>query len=766
MNLPGLPIRIRNHPNRVIAGVIFVLTAALYIRTACPTLGGGFDSEEFQFAAYALEIVHATGYPLYLILGKVFTTLVPVGNIAYRMNLLSALFGAATVALVYLNALTLTRRQIASIAAAALFATNPAVWRQAGVASVGPLNLLLIAAIVYATLLWYEKRVSLSLVAFTIGLGLAHHHTTLLFVPVIIILVLLVDPGILRRPRDIARGVFWLVAPLLLYLYVPIFGDGTPGYSNTIRGFLEETLGGEAGDFVRAAPMAILQGITVVAEYLFDSFGYLGGLSIAVGAVSVVPRWNRWTNLLSDARVSLFLGLTTLLFTLGGTFYGGEPDRYLVLPFAFLIYWFAIGAGAVEAFIERHLLSISTRRGAQTAFAALLALLVILPFSDRFRVADWSAFTRVYQQWDEIFTLPIPRGATIVGNWGQLNAMRYMQLIENRRPDLQLVGTLYDPTPQTDAARAAFADGRAIFLSPGVALPIGTYRYALLSPLLEVRDAPQMQPPADNPFPANKVLAPSLTLVGLGLSTALEPYHATISLGIAPGRTARVALHWRVDGVVKDFLVRLQILDPEGRLVAQKDEPPVRGLYPASEWQRGEYVEDVHNVLIPPGSPPGTYALRISTMDASTKTPTSEDFAAAVLNIERVTNLTRDQVFVQHSLDVALNDRVELWGIGGLDDARRAGETIGMSLLWHAREDVGTDFDARFALIDPSGKTVSEWQRAPISFYATREWRKGELLKAYDDLRLPDNLPPGEYVVTVSVGSQKPATIGKIQIAQ
>ena len=766
MNLPGLPIRIRNHPNRVIAGVIFVLTAALYIRTACPTLGGGFDSEEFQFAAYALEIVHATGYPLYLILGKVFTTLVPVGNIAYRMNLLSALFGAATVALVYLNALTLTRRQIASIAAAALFATNPAVWRQAGVASVGPLNLLLIAAIVYATLLWYEKRVSLSLVAFTIGLGLAHHHTTLLFVPVIIILVLLVDPDILRRPRDIARGVFWLVAPLLLYLYVPIFGDGTPGYSNTIRGFLEETLGGEAGDFVRAAPMAILQGITVVAEYLFDSFGYLGGLSIAIGAVSVVPRWNRWTNLLSDARVSLFLGLTTLLFTLGGTFYGGEPDRYLVLPFAFLIYWFAIGAGAVEAFIERHLLSISTRRGAQTAFAALLALLVILPFSDRFRVADWSAFTRVYQQWDEIFTLPIPRGATIVGNWGQLNAMRYMQLIENRRPDLQLVGTLYDPTPQTDAARAAFADGRAIFLSPGVALPIGTYRYALLSPLLEVRDAPQMQPPADNPFPANKVLAPSLTLVGLGLSTALEPYHATISLGIAPGRTARVALHWRVDGVVKDFLVRLQILDPEGRLVAQKDEPPVRGLYPASEWQRGEYVEDVHNVLIPPGSPPGTYALRISTMDASTKTPTSEDFAAAVLNIERVTNLTRDQVFVQHSLDVALNDRVELWGIGGLDDARRAGETIGMSLLWHAREDVGTDFDARFALIDPSGKTVSEWQRAPISFYATREWRKGELLKAYDDLRLPDNLPPGEYVVTVSVGSQKPATIGKIQIAQ
>ncbi len=759
MNSSSLSVRIRNHPSRAVATVIFVLTAGLYIRTTCPTLGGGFDSEEFQYVAYTLGIAHATGYPLYLILGKLFTTFIPIGNIAYRMNLLSALIGAATVMFVYLGALTLTRRQIASIIAAALFATNPAVWRQAGVASVGPLNLLLIAAMLYVTLLWYEKRASLSLVTFTIGLGLAHHHTVLLFVPALVVLVLLVDPGILRRPRDIARSAFWLVVPLLLYLYIPIVGDCTPWYKNTLEGFFAETMGGEAGDFIRSTPPQIIESGVIAAQYLLSSFGYLGVLVVGIGAVSALPRFNRWTNLLTDARVTLFLGLATIPFAVGGTLYGGEPDRYLVLPFAFLIYWFAIGAAAVEEFIERHL-SLITRRGAQTAFAAVLALLVVLPFGDRFRVADWSTFTRVYQQWAEIFTLPIPRGAILVGNWGQLNAMRYMQLVEHRRPDLQFVGTLYDPAPQTDAARDAFATGRAIYLSPGIPQPIGTYRYALLGPLLEVRDKPQMQPPAD---PQNIPVNSSLTLADFGISTALEPYAPTKT--IVPGRTARVALDWHAESALRNFLVRLQLYDPEARLVAQKDEPPVRGLDPASEWQRGEYVEDVHNLLIPPGSPPGAYALRISTIDADTRIPTSEDFAAATLNIERATNLTRDRVFVQHPLDVALNDRVELWGVGGFDDVRRAGETIGMSLLWHAREDVGADYAARFVLIDSTGKAVSEWQRAPISFYPTREWQKGEILKAYYDLQLPDNLPPAEYSMAVGLGTQKPADIGKIQIA-
>ncbi len=784
MNRTERLLNLRAHSSSIIAAAIFILTAALYVRTAAPTLGGAFDSEEFQYVAYTLGIAHATGYPLYLLLGRLFTTLVPIGNVAYRMNLLSALLGAGTAVLVYLNALALTRRQIASVAAAALFAENAAVWRQAGVASVGPLHLLLVAALLYAMILWYEKRAPLWLAAFLFGLGLAHHRTVLLLAPAIVVFVLLVDSNILRRPRDFARNLFWLALPLLFYLYLPVFGSSTPWYSNTLQGFVAEISGGDAGGFLRTSMPDVIQGVVLVSQYLFDSFGYLGGVLIVVGAIHISGRSFKRSPFLQpnapaqaptpDSRLFLFLGLDTLLFMIWGTLYAGEPDRYLVMPFAFLIYWFAIGAGAVENLVERidsrnqvgrwkAFLSFIPRSDPSTlrvAIAALLALYVILPFGDRFRIADWSTFDRVYKQWDEIFSLPIPRGAVLVGNWGQLNAMRYMQRVENRRPDLQFVGTLYDTAPQTEAAQNAFADGRAIFLAPGIAQPTGAYRYALLGPLLEVRDQPQMQAPAIS-FQANRVSSSSVTLVGWGLTTALEPYIPLTS--IAPARTARVALYWRAGDAPNDFVVRINLYDPEGRLISQKDEPPVRGLYPASQWQRGEYVADVHNFLIPAGTPPGTYQFKMLTLDAETKKGKSDEIVLASFSVERITNLTRDQVFVARPLDVVVSDSIGLWGVGGLDEMHRAGESLGISVVWYAREDLREDFSAQFALVDASGKTAAEWSRAPIAFYPTREWRTGEVLKACYDLKLPDNIPTGEWSLTVSAG-QGSVLLGRIKV--
>jgi hypothetical protein len=746
-------------PTRLLAAAVFIFTAALYLRTTCPTLGGAFDSEEFQHVAYTLGIAHATGYPLYVLLGKIFTTLVPIGNVAYRMNVLSALISAGAASLVYLNAWQLTRCHMAAFSAAALFATNVAVWRQAGVASVGPLHLLLVAAIVYAMLLWHDKRASLNVAAFLFGLGLTHHRSTFLLALPMALLVLLDDGstwltagfGIVRRARAWVRGALWLVLPLGLYLYMPIFGGGSPWYSNTLPGFIAQISGGDASEFMRTTPSQLAEGIAMVAQYLFDSFGYVGLGLIVIGAVSTRAH-----------RPALFLGFCTILFSMWGALYAGEPDRYLVLPFAFLIYWFAIGVGAVENWVPRLCLRMAHVPQVEgivaVTFAGLLALVIAVPFGDRFRAADWSTFDRVYKQWDEIFTLPIPRDATLVGNWGQLNAMRYLQRVENRRIDLQAIGTLYDPTPQTDAARAAFADGRAMFLAPGVALPVGAYRYALLGPLLEVRDTPQRQAPASA---KNIRMNAALTLADFGITTALEPFAPTPS--IAPTRTARVALTWQPEDSVEDFIVRLRFYDPEARLVAQRDESPVRALYPASQWQRGEYVNDVHNLLIPGGAPPGNYRLTLTTL--VDQVPTSDEIDLAWLTIERATNLTREQVFIQRALDLALDERILLWGCSGCEGTYRSGEAIGVSLVWTAREDIGEDLTLHLALVDVSGRTRRTWQRAPIAFYPTRVWRKGEVLKAYYDLELLRDLPMGEASLMVGLHPQKMAPVGKIQIA-
>jgi hypothetical protein len=760
---------------RFLAALIFICTLALYVRTTAPTLGGAFDSEEFQHVAYNLDIAHATGYPLYLLIGKLFTTVVPLGNIAYRMNLLSAVIGAATAAVVYLNAFFLTRRQIASIATAALFATNPAVWRQAGVASVGPLHLFLLAAILLAILLWHEKhihpasrKIPIVVAVLLFGLGLAHHRTTFWLAIPIAILVLLDDTQILRRPRVIAQHLFWLAVPLLLYLYMPIFGNNSPWYSNTLEGFIQHISGSDAGDFIRDTPPQMIEGISLVSRFLLDSFGGWGiGLVLLGVSINFFPTARRHT-----PGLLLCLAIATFFFYVQGAFYAGEPDRYLSLPFAFLIYWFAVGVGTIENVIARNreavtkqslkwlerLLRFARNDTLQIIFAIALMLLIVLPFPDRFCYADWSTFDRVYKQWNEIFTLPIPQNATIVGNWGQLNAMRYMQRIEHRRPDLRFVGTLYDPAPQTQAAQEAFAQGRAIFISPGLPQPLGEYRYAQLGPLLEVRDKPQMQPPATQ---KNLALNPALTLVNYEITTALETYAPTAS--IAPNRTARVTLDWRAEAGINDFLVRTKLYDPEHRVIAQKDEPPVRGLYPASQWLPGEYVRDVHNALIPAGTPPGNYSLNVQVIDAVTKLDIGNEITLASFAVERTTNLAREQVFIAHPRNFSFSQQIELWGYGGFEGEFRAGENLSGNLIYFIHENIDADLLLHFELIDTNGASIQKWERAPISFYPTREWRRGEILKAYYDLPLPKDLPRGEYTFTLGI-ERSTIPLTKIQI--
>jgi hypothetical protein len=757
---------VRDNTHRIIGAAIFVLTCALYMRTAGPTLGGGIDSLEYQHIAYTLGIAHPTGYPLYLVLGKIFTTLFAFGNIAYRMNVLSALLGAGAAVFVFLDILQLTSRRTVAIAGSAVFVLNVAMWRQSGVASVGPLQMLLLGALVYTLLLWRARRISLAWACLVFGLGLAHHRSILLLAPAIALYVLLVDFNIVRRPRELAIDGFWLALPLLFYLYLPLRGNSVPWYENTLAGFIGQISAGEAGDYVRGNLLDIMQAIEQLLDYFSDSFGYLGLGLIIVGAIGAMrQRMRRLPHPVPrDSQTLLFLGLSTLIYTGLAVLFGDERDRYFILPFFFLLLWFALGTAFLEKQIETRVTSQWVRRGIHASLLSGLALLVVLPFGDHLRAADWSANYHEYKQWEEIFTLPIPSGANLVGNWRQLNGMRYMQRIENRRTDLQLIGTMYDPEPQTRAAQDLAESDSTLYLAPGLALPQGSYRYALLGPLLQVRTAPEMQPPDIIPVIMNVALSPSLSLIGTGVSVALEPYARLGTATLSPGRTARVALFWRAESPMRNWLVRIRLYDPEGRLVAQVSEPPVRGLYPPSHWQPGEYVSDVHNFLVSAGLPPGTAQLTVAIVDAETKLQTSNEIALAQLTVDRATNLARDQVFVQHSLDKPLDQRLALWGYGGVDGTHRPGDKLSLYLLWAVRQKIDEDARLNIALVDSSGKTWQEWQSAPIGFYPTSRWQPGELLKGYYDLILSPALPPGVMTLRVGLSPQTTTPVVKIEI--
>ncbi|MBI3740427.1 MAG: DUF2723 domain-containing protein, partial [Chloroflexi bacterium] len=78
-----------------IAAAIFLFTFTIYLRTLAPSVVFLFDDTlDFQYSIPRLGIAHQTGYPLYTLLGKIFTALVPLNDAAFRLNLFSALCAA------------------------------------------------------------------------------------------------------------------------------------------------------------------------------------------------------------------------------------------------------------------------------------------------------------------------------------------------------------------------------------------------------------------------------------------------------------------------------------------------------------------------------------------------------------------------------------------------------------------------------------------------------------------------------------------------
>ncbi len=80
--------------------LIFIFTFSVYITFLVPSILQG-DPAEFCIASYVLGVPHPNGYPIYTWVGHLFT-LLPIGSVAYRVNLMSAFFGAAAVSLIYL----------------------------------------------------------------------------------------------------------------------------------------------------------------------------------------------------------------------------------------------------------------------------------------------------------------------------------------------------------------------------------------------------------------------------------------------------------------------------------------------------------------------------------------------------------------------------------------------------------------------------------------------------------------------------------------
>ncbi|MGC4081034.1 MAG: DUF2723 domain-containing protein [Vicinamibacterales bacterium] len=197
----------------ILAAAIGAAALLLYVVTLAPGLIAIEDTPKFQFVGRILGTAHPPGYPVYVVLSHVFG-LLPFGNLAWRMNLLSAIVAACTVILTQLAAIELGVAPLIAAAAGLGLATGAGFWFSATIAEVYALHGAIFAAMTWTLFRWRRTGRTawffLSIAAFSIGLG---HHTSIVTVgPAVALLAIAVAPRFALHPKTVAAilGLFAL----------------------------------------------------------------------------------------------------------------------------------------------------------------------------------------------------------------------------------------------------------------------------------------------------------------------------------------------------------------------------------------------------------------------------------------------------------------------------------------------------------------------------------------------------------------------------
>lgn len=327
---------------RRLTNAVVIVTSAIallvYVLTLAPDLtweNFGGDGGELITAAYTWGVPHPPGYPTYVVLGKLFSVL-PMGTIAYRFNLFSAVCMAIASGFVTGTAVSLQENgtQIntdkhgsesvkicvhlcPAIAAGLTFAFAPLVWSQATIAEVYGLNLAVLAALVWALV---GKRPSF-LIGLLFGLSLTTHPTSIFFAPLVFSLVL--KPQWKRLMTGFLLG---LTPYLLIFL---LARSGSPviwGNADTIAGWWWLVSGQAYRGYAFGLTMDMLGSRLLDWGWtLLNQFTLLGLPLVIVGGYQFVKRERH-------IRLVVGGGITAVIIIIYAVTYRPEDAIIFMLP--------------------------------------------------------------------------------------------------------------------------------------------------------------------------------------------------------------------------------------------------------------------------------------------------------------------------------------------------------------------------------------------------------------------------------------------------
>ncbi|MCB0726474.1 MAG: DUF2723 domain-containing protein [Ignavibacteriae bacterium] len=431
----------------------FLLPFIVYVITLAPTVTF-IDSGELATVASKLGVAHPTGYPLFTVLGRVFT-LLPVGDEIYRLNLMSAFVSSAAL-FVFFNLMTfllgnkfaggdpnadykiLSEDIVFNISLASVFilAFSRTFWDTANAIEVYSLHTFFLITDIYLILkaCTYDAKDKDSyilkerywlLYAFVLGLSFTNHLSTI-FLSVGSLYLYFAVNGFNKISF---RRILILIIPFLIgysfYIYLFIRADNNVlswGYPHNFDNFWRHFTGKQFSIWMFSSFENAGKQFSYFTKSYPVEFFYIPLLIAIPGMFELFKKSKKLFYF-----TALLFGFC-VLYAINYDIY--DIDTYFLLAFIVTSIWFGFGLMFILKKLKDNVMPVS--------FAMIFICLI--PLSQNFSKVDESKNYFVEEYTLNVFESASENAIIFSTQWDfWISSSFYQQFVKNIRPDIVVI---------------------------------------------------------------------------------------------------------------------------------------------------------------------------------------------------------------------------------------------------------------------------------------------------------------------------------------
>lgn len=426
----------------------FIIPFIVYVITLAPSIYF-IDSGELGAAASNLNIAHPTGYPLFTLIGNLFSKL-PIASKIYNLNLMSAVFGALgsfmlfkLLSLLVIQFRTnLDKKQSQKLTdeilnkiclgCSLIAAFGLTYWNSSNVIEVYSLHIAIFVSTIYFFLKAIFENggdnivdVNLMTSAFLIGLGFSNHMSTAYLIPGFAYLYFSVYGGKIDSIKALAVLFVPMLIGLSAYIYILIRANSAEfswGNPNTIERLWNHVTAKEFSRRMFSSSESVSSQLGKFFALYPKEFGYLP-IVLAIPGILMMFKESK--------KIFVFtalLFLTTVLYSINYNII--DIETYFLLAFVVTTIWICFGMTAIVLRYE------SLSKVLPTMFMLLFVIPLTMNFSGASKAKDYAVKDFV----ENVYSSAPENSIIFTKLWDfVVSPSLYLQSVENLRKDLTII---------------------------------------------------------------------------------------------------------------------------------------------------------------------------------------------------------------------------------------------------------------------------------------------------------------------------------------